>query len=98
MDDVLSVKVTEKHRWKQSNICKTDHRGEGKSGFGALLHALRRLSGHIDATHGVKLGFCDVQMAVEAAAFTPLRDDGKVGLGHVAHEQQDIDVASFPAG
>lgn len=63
----------------------------------ALLHSLSRLSGHIDATHCVKFGFCDMQVTVEAAAFTPLRDDGKVGLGHVAHEQQDIDVASFPA-
>lgn len=63
----------------------------------ALLHALSRLSGHIDATHCVKFGFRDMQMTVETAAFTPLRDDGKVGLCHVAHEQQDIDVASFPA-
>ena len=69
-----------------------------KAALRALLHALGRLSGHVDATHGVKLGFCDVQMAVEAAAFAPLRDDGKVGLGHVAHEQQDVDVAGFPAG
>lgn len=63
----------------------------------ALLHALSRLSGHIDATHCVKLGFCYMQMTVETAAFTPLCDDGKVGLRHVAHEQQDIDVAGFPA-
>lgn len=35
-------------------------------------------------------------MAVEAAALTPLSDDGEVGLGHVAHEQQDVDVAGFP--
>lgn len=63
----------------------------------ALLHALSCLSGNIDATHCVKLGFCDMQMAVETAAFTPLCDDGKVGLCHVAHEQQDIDVAGFPA-
>lgn len=63
----------------------------------ALLHALSCLSGHIDATHCVKFGFCDMQMTVETAAFTPLCDDGKVGLCHVAHEEQDIDVASFPA-
>lgn len=63
----------------------------------ALLHALCCLSGHIDASHSVKLGFCDMQMAVQAAAFTPLCDDGKVGLSHVAHEQQDVDVASLPA-
>lgn len=62
-----------------------------------LLHALCCLSGHINATHGVKLGFCDVQMVVQAAAFTPLSDDGKVGLRHEAHEQQDVDVAGFPA-
>lgn len=64
---------------------------------GFLLHALCRLSGHVDATHGVKLGFCDVQVAVQAAAFTPLSDDGKVGPGHVPHEQQDVDVAGLPA-
>lgn len=50
------------------------------------LHALCCLPGHIDAPHSVKLGFCDVQMAVQAAAFTPLCDDSKVGLSHVAHE------------
>ena len=61
-----------------------------------LLHALCCLSGHINATHSVKLGFCDMQMAVQAAAFTPLCDDGKVGLSHVTHEQQDVDVAGLP--
>lgn len=39
-----------------------------------------------------------MEVAVEAAALTPLRDDGEVGLGHVSHEQQDVDMASFPAG
>lgn len=53
----------------------------------SLLHALRRLSGHVNAPHGVELGFGDVQMAVQAAAFTPLRDDSKVGLSHIAHEE-----------
>lgn len=38
-----------------------------------------------------------MQVAVQAAAFTPLSDDGKVGLSHVTHEQQDVDVASLPA-
>lgn len=38
-----------------------------------------------------------MQMAVQAAAFTPLCDDGKVGLGHVAHEQQDVDMAGLSA-
>lgn len=98
MDYVLCVKVTEKQTWKRSKGYKTDHMDDRKPGLHALLHALRRLPGHIDTTHGVKLGFRDVQMTVEAAAFTPLRDDGKVGLGHVAHEQQDVDVAGFPAG
>lgn len=54
------------------------------------------MSSHINATHRVKLGFCDVQMAVQAAAFTPLSDDGEVGLSHIAHEQQDVDVAGLP--
>jgi len=63
-----------------------------------LLHALSRLPGHVDAPHGVELGLRDVQVAVEAAALAPLRDDGEVGLRHVAHEQQDVDVAGLPAG
>lgn len=58
-----------------------------------LLHALCRLTRHVDAAHGVELGLQDVQVAVEAAALTPLRDDGKVGLSHEAHEQQDVDMA-----
>lgn len=63
-----------------------------------LLHALCSLSGHINATHSVKLSFRNMQMAIQAAAFTPLCDDGKVGFSHVAHEQQDVDVAGLPAG
>lgn len=38
-----------------------------------------------------------MQMAIQAAAFTPLCDDGKVGLSHVAHEQQDVDMPGLPA-
>lgn len=62
-----------------------------------LLHALSCLSGHINTTHRVKLGFCDMQMSVQAAAFTPLCDDGKIGLGHIPHEQQDVHMSSLPA-
>lgn len=58
-----------------------------------LLHALCRLARHVDAAHGVELGLEDVQVAVEAAALAPLRDDGEVGLSHEAHEQQDVDMA-----
>lgn len=76
---------------------KPQHECETKIWQQLLLHALCCLSGHINATHGVKLCFCDVQMVVQAAAFTPLSDDGKVGLRHEAHEQQDVDVAGFPA-
>lgn len=68
-----------------------------KSKLQVLLHALCCLSGHINATHSVKFSFCYVQMAIQTAAFTPLRDDGKVRLSHVAHEQQDVDVACLPA-
>ena len=60
------------------------------------LHALRRLPGHVDAPHGAELGVGDVQVAVQTAALTPLGDDGKVGLGHVAHEEQDVDVTGLP--
>ena len=38
-----------------------------------------------------------MQVAVQAAALAPLGDDGEVGLGHVAHEEQDVDVAGLPA-
>lgn len=63
-----------------------------------LLHALRRLPGHVDAAHSVKLGFRHVQMPVQAAALAPLRDDCKVGLRHVAHEEQNVDVTGLSAG
>lgn len=36
-------------------------------------------------------------MSVEAASLAPLRDDCKVGLGHVAHEEQNVDVTGLPA-
>lgn len=60
-----------------------------------LLHALCSLASNIDTAHGVKLGLSNMQVAVEAAAFTPLRDNGKIRLRHEAHEQQNIDVACF---
>lgn len=62
-----------------------------------VLHALCRLACHVDAPHGFEFGLGDVQVAVEAAAFAPLRDDGEVRLRHEAHEQQDVDVACLPA-
>lgn len=62
-----------------------------------VLHALCRLACHVDAPHGFEFGLGDVQVAVEAAAFAPLRDDGEVRLRHEAHEQQDVDVARLPA-
>lgn len=36
-------------------------------------------------------------MSVEAASLAPLRDDCKVRLGHVAHEEQNVDVTGLPA-
>ena len=39
-----------------------------------------------------------MQMTVQAAALTPLCDDGKVRLSHEAHEQQNVDVACLSAG
>lgn len=67
------------------------------AGGWVLLHALRRLPSHVDAAHRVKLGFRHVQMAVQAASLAPLRDDRKVGLRHVAHEEQNVDVTGFSA-
>lgn len=37
-------------------------------------------------------------MFVEAAALTPLCDNGQVVLGHVAHEEQDVHVPGLPEG
>lgn len=71
---------------------------DAKRGWGVLLHALRRLPGHVDAAHSVELGFRHVQVPVQAASLAPLRDDGKVGLGHVAHEEQNVDVTGLSAG
>lgn len=96
MDDVLGVKVAGRHAREGSEGCELV-RSRARVG-GALLHALGRLPGHVDAPHGVKLGLGDVQVAVQAAALAPLRDDGEVGPGHVAHEQQDVDVAGLPEG
>lgn len=69
--------------------------GEKKTQLKFLLHALCSLSSNIDTPHGVKLGLSNMQVAVQAAAFTPLCDNGKIWLRHEAHEQQDVDVACF---
>lgn len=63
---------------------------------GHSLHALSCLSGNVDQLDHLKLGFDDVQVVVEAGAFTPLGDDGQLRLGGVAHEKQDVHVTGFP--
>ena len=37
-----------------------------------------------------------MQVVVEAGALAPLRDYGQLGLGGVAHEQQDVHMTGFP--
>lgn len=65
-------------------------------GAGHSLHALGGLPGDVDELDHLKLGLDDVQVVVEAGALAPLRDDGQLGLGGVAHEQQDVDMPCFP--
>ena len=60
------------------------------------LHALRGLPGDVDELDHLKLGLDDVQVVVEAGAFTPLGHNGQLRLGGVAHEQQEVDVTRFP--
>lgn len=68
---------------------------EKKQQLKFLLHALCSLASNINTAHGVKLGLSNMQVAVQAAAFTPLCDNGKIWLRHEAHEQQNVDVACF---
>lgn len=94
MDDGLGVKVTV----EEKEIVSVQQRGAVLSGAGGddSLHALSRLSGYVDQLDHLKLGFDDVQVVVEAGAFTPLGDDGQLRLGGVAHEEQDVHVTGFP--
>lgn len=61
------------------------------------LHALSRLPGDVYELDDLEVCLQDVNVLVEAAAFTPLGHDGQVVLRHVAHEQQDVDVSGLPA-
>lgn len=70
--------------------------GEGREPHS--LHALRGLAGDVDQLEHLELGLLHVQMFVEAAALTPLCDNGQVVLGHVAHEEQDVHVPGLPEG
>lgn len=63
---------------------------------GYSLHALSRLSGYVDQFDHLELGLDDVQVVVQTGAFTPLGHDGQLGLGGVAHEEQDVHVTRFP--
>lgn len=61
-----------------------------------VIHALSRLSGYVDQFDHLELGLDDVQVVVQTGAFTPLGHDGQLGLGGVAHEEQDVHVTRFP--
>lgn len=63
---------------------------------GYSLHALSGLSGYVDQFDHLELGLDDVQVVVQTGAFTPLGHDGQLGLGGVAHEEQDVHVTRFP--
>lgn len=39
-----------------------------------------------------------MQVVVEAGTLAPLGYDGQLGLGGVAHKQQDVYMARFPGG
>lgn len=39
-----------------------------------------------------------MQVVIKAGTLAPLGYDGQLGLGCVAHEQQDVYVARFPGG
>lgn len=62
------------------------------------LHALGSLPGHINKLDHVKACVGNMQVVVETGTFTPLCNNGKSWPGHEAHEQQDVDMSSFPAG
>lgn len=97
MDDRLGVQVTEREGngfrsagWQKGAALSVVVVG------GHSLHALSCLSGYVDQLDHLKLGFDDVQVVVEAGAFTPLGDDGQLRLGGVAHEEQDVHMPGFP--
>lgn len=70
--------------------------GQKVAALRALLHALSRLPGDVYELDHSEVCLQDVDVFVEAAALTPLRHNGQVVLGHVAHEQQDVDMSCFP--
>lgn len=65
--------------------------------FYNLLHALSYLSRNIYELDHLETRLQDMDVFVEAAAFTPLGHNGQASLRHVAHEQQDVDMSRFPA-
>lgn len=68
------------------------------NGFLDLLHALCGLPGDVNKFDHLKLGLDDVQVVVKAGTLAPLGYDGQLGLGSVAHKQQDVYMARFPGG
>lgn len=94
MDDVLSMKIATIEKW---NIRQISFETRGEFSFCDLLHALSCLSGNIYKLDHLEISLQDVNVFVEAAALTPLGHNGEVVLRHVAHEQQDVDMSSFPA-
>lgn len=51
-----------------------------------LLYALSRLSGDVNQLKQLQFGVQDVQVFIEAVSVTPLRHNGQVIFGHVAHK------------
>ena len=62
-----------------------------------LLHALSGLPSNVYELDHLQVCLQDMNMFVEAAAFTPLGHNCQVVLRHVAHEQQDVDMSCLPA-
>ena len=69
---------------------------QAPAGTRSLLHALSSLTGDVDELKHMEVGLMNMGVVVEDASIAPLGHDGQVVFGHVAHEQQDVDVPGLP--
>lgn len=60
------------------------------------LHSLCRLPSDINELEHLELGLLNMQVFIQTAAFTPLRNNGQIIFSHVAHEEQNINMPSLP--
>lgn len=95
------MQVTEEEKTKKvtglaAGMVNSDRDCLCNCGVGDSLHALGSLPGDVDELDHFKLGLNDVQVVVQTGTFTPLGHNGQLGLGGVAHEQQDVHMTRFP--